>query len=91
MILYRQEKLTLARYELQEVVILLSLNSMERFRKALAGLEEENNRMFGIKLITQIGFILTSKTEHLFDAFGITTLVVAIYGYFIVENAYLNH
>jgi len=42
-----QEKLTLARYELQEVVTLLS------------------------KLITQIGLILTSKTDHLFDAFGI--------------------
>ena len=26
------------------------------------------------KLITQIGFILTSKTDHLFDAFGITEM-----------------
>jgi len=25
------------------------------------------------KLITQIGLILTSKAEHLFDAFGINT------------------
>jgi len=46
-ILMAQEKLTLARYELQEVVTLLS------------------------KLITQIGEILTSKTDRLFDAFGI--------------------
>ena len=44
---------------------------MERFRAALAGLEEVKNRMFGIKLITQIGFILISKADHLFDAFAI--------------------
>ena len=36
---------------------------MARFRTALAGPEKVENRMFGIKLITQIGFILTSKTD----------------------------
>jgi len=46
-ILHCAEKLTLARHELQEVVVLLS------------------------KLITQVEFILTSKADHLFDAFGI--------------------
>ena len=45
-----QKKLTLARHELQEVVVLLS------------------------KLITQVGGILTSKADHLFDAFAITTI-----------------
>ena len=40
--------------------------------EALTGLEEVKNRMFGIKLIAQIGVILTSKTDPLFDAFAIT-------------------
>jgi len=46
-----QKKLTLARHELQEVVVLLS------------------------KLITQVGLILTSKADHLFDAFGIIPIL----------------
>jgi len=55
-------KLTLASHELQEIVILLSQNPMERFWTAIAGHEVVRNKMFGIKLITQIAFILTSKT-----------------------------
>lgn len=46
-----QEKLTLTRHELQEIVALTS------------------------KLITLLGLILTSKTDHLFSSFGINQLV----------------
>ena len=70
MISYCAEKNNTRKYELQEVVILLPLNPIERFRTALAGLEEVNNRMFGINLITQIGFILTRNSEYLVDALG---------------------
>ena len=66
-----QEKLALTRRELQEVVVFTSLNRMERFRTALAGLEAVKNRMFGIKLTTQLGLILTSKKDHIFISFGI--------------------
>ena len=43
-----QEKLAIARRELQEIVALTS------------------------KLTTQVGIILTSKTDHFFSSFGIT-------------------
>jgi len=65
------EKLTLAGHELQEVVILLSQNPMERFWTALADHEVVKNRTFWIKLITQIALILTSKTDHIFNSIGI--------------------
>ena len=42
----------LTKRELHSTVILPSQNRMERFRTALAGLEEVKNRMFGIKLTT---------------------------------------
>jgi hypothetical protein len=61
------EKLTLARHELQEVVILLC------------------------KFITQIALILTSKTDHIFNTFGINQFSINECFYFsLCDNSIID-
>jgi len=60
---------------LQEVVILLSTKSYGTILNSFSWPRSGEEQDVLNKLITQIGLILTSKADHLFDAFGISTLL----------------
>jgi len=69
-----KEKSALTRRELHSIAILTSQKRMELFWTALADHEVVKNRAFWIKLTTQLGIILTSKGDHLFNSFGINVI-----------------